>query len=54
MYNEKIVDGNSSDIISQSEDMQIIKYDENIENIKNWMRKEEKKKTELENYMKGT
>ena len=41
MYNEKIIDGNSSDIISQSEDRRIAKYDENIENIKNWMRKKE-------------
>ena len=39
MYNERVLDGNSSKIISQSEDMQIFKYDENIENIKNWMRK---------------
>ena len=53
MYNEKIVDGNSPNIISQSEDMRIAKYDENIENIKNWMRKKEKNKAELENYIKG-
>ena len=53
MYNEKIVDGNSSNIISQSEDRRIAEYDENIENIKNWMRKKEKKKAELENYIKG-
>ncbi len=54
MYNEKILNGKSSDINSSSEDKRIENFDEKIGNIKNWMKKQEKKKTDFENYIKST
>ncbi len=54
MYNEKILDVDSNDIITPSKDKRIDEYDEEIENIKNWMRKQEKKKIEFENYIRST
>jgi len=52
MYNEKIVETSSLDMNSLSEDIRIIEYDTNIENIKNWMEEKERFKSEIENFMK--
>ena len=52
MYNEKIAGTNSIEMKNLPNDIRAVDYDKNIENIKKWLKEQERIKSEIENFMK--